>query len=122
MEGREAVGTVSAFWRRSARVSPAAAAAPAECDPLNEFDRLVFNAAAAIRRTLRDGAAKYQPGEWKRHGVTEHLRHAADHSWDALRQVCMGGVDKFTDALLLAIDHAICRLAMLRSLLTRGDE
>jgi hypothetical protein len=99
-----------------------------DVDP-NNIARLVTTAVDAIMCTLRDGTAKYQPGEWQIHGLIEHLAHGKAHAKKA-HQI-WGEVEHMlpSDAwymrcekLVVALDHAITRLTMARALLTEPKE
>ena len=71
--------------------------------------RLEAVAVQAIRQTLAEGKAKYQPGEWLGHELTEHVQHGAEHgrlSWE-------GPGNELREHLR----HAICRLSMALALL-----
>ena len=103
----------------------------AELDPRNAYGLLCQTVHESIRRTLRDGAAKpYAPGEWLEHSIDEHIQHGEAHASDAELWVAPASVARartaFTlwadpvEALKLALDHAICRLAMARAILERG--
>lgn len=72
-----------------------------------EYAMLIAAANAALVRSLDDGDKRCYNGIWLEQSPTEHYRHACEH----VAQIIMSDQNDIVDE---QIDHAICRLIMLK--------
>lgn len=72
-----------------------------------EYAMLIAAANAALCRAQDDGDAHGYAGDWLKQGPMEHYRHLCEH----VAQVIMSAETAVIDE---QIDHAICRLIMLK--------
>lgn len=71
---------------------------------IDDLRELRDEAEAAIARALADGDGKHEPGSWIAVSARHHWEHAHVHLW--------GIEDKLNDT---DINHAICRLVMIKA-------
>lgn len=72
---------------------------------------LLSSFVCAVDTALSDGERSHEPLEWlNKTTINEHLEHAHNHIVE-----CIDAAKRFSDEI--ALDHAICRLVMAKTLL-----
>jgi hypothetical protein len=81
-----------------------------------QWYRLMTEAKAALDRSLNDGKAHGYTTEWLHQTPGQHLAHAHVHMDELVIALRMD--DMLNPFVLEDLDHAICRLVMLKYVLT----
>ena len=72
----------------------------------NDLIQVLRGLQEPILSAIRDGKKTHPPGDWLKHSMEDHLRHAVGHINDVLNQ-------KLKDEeLQTALSHLICRAIM----------